>query len=384
MLIAGTIGRVHCPDEHAHGRVETAGRHRELEDELLREVWILGATGRIGSSVARLLAGQDVSVALVGRDGSRLERLATELQGKARTIVAGSFDAMLAELGRGSPAVVLNTIGPFAQTALAVIGAADDAHYLDLSNELTAALDTLALDGEAKRRNRTLVTGAGWGVLGTEAVVLKLCEGEVPASSVRVDNQAAIDEAGPLGEAIGATIVDAMRSGGSCYKDGKLIPAQAWGAPLKLTAPDGHSFTSGSMPVAEMEAARRASGAPDVVSAAGAAPSAPVLRWLVFPLMVTMMKLEFVRRAAGKQFAKMPSPARANEHSWARAHVEWPDGRRKEGWLRAGEGMEFTARIAATIAKRLLDGEGRPGAFTPGALFGPDLALDAGATFVLR
>lgn len=350
----------------------------------MKEVWILGATGRIGSAVARELAGKGVAVVLMGRDAARLKSVAASVGGSTRTVVADSFDALLAKLRQGSPAVVVNTVGPFAQTALPVIRASGKAHYLDLSNELAAALDTLALDAEATRQNRTLVTGSGWGVLGTESVVLKLCEGEPPAASVRVDNQAATDEAGPMGEAIGATIVDAMQGGGRRYRGGKLVASQAGGAPLKLTAPDGYAFTTGSMPVAEMEAAKRASGAADVVSAAGAAPTAAVLRWVVFPLLANLMKVGFVRKAARKQFAKMPSPARANEYSWARAHVRWPDGRSKVGWLRAGEGMDFTAKIAAVVASRLLAGEVRPGAYTPGMLFGPDLALEGGGSFVIE
>jgi len=34
------------------------------------------------------------------------------------------------------------------------------------------------------------------------------------------------------------------------------------------------------------------------------------------------------------------------------------------------------------VAQRLAKGEGRPGAFTPARLFGPDVALAAGAEFV--
>lgn len=349
----------------------------------MKEVWIVGATGRIGREVARDLARHDVPVALVGRNAARLDEIATAIGSHARIVVIDSMEKVPTALAAADPAVVVNTVGPFAQTALPIIKAARTAHYLDLSNELTAALDTLALDGEAKRQNRTLVTGSGWGVLGTESVVLKLCQGEAPARSVRVDNQAQTDEAGPLGEAIGATIVDAMQAGGRRYKGGRLVAAQAGGDLLKLTAPDGYSFTTGSMPVAEMEAARRASGASDVVSAAGAAPTAPVLRWVVFPVLSQLMRVGFIATAAKRQFARMPSPKRANEHSWARAQVVWSGGRSKEGWLRAGEGMDFTARIAAIVARRLLNGEGRPGSFTPGALFGPDLALEGGGEFVL-
>jgi hypothetical protein len=54
----------------------------------------------------------------------------------------------------------------------------------------------------------------------------------------------------------------------------------------------------------------------------------------------------------------------------------------REGWLRTGEGMTFTVGAVTEVAQRLAKGEGRPGAFTPARLFGPEVALAAGAEFV--
>ncbi|MFC7660599.1 hypothetical protein ACFQ34_04880 [Pseudonocardia benzenivorans] len=53
-----------------------------------------------------------------------------------------------------------------------------------------------------------------------------------------------------------------------------------------------------------------------------------------------------------------------------------------EGWLRAQDGMDFTAAAAAAAALHLAAGDARPGAFTPAALFGPRLAEEAGGTFL--
>jgi hypothetical protein len=79
----------------------------------------------------------------------------------------------------------------------------------------------------------------------------------------------------------------------------------------------------------------------------------------------------------------VPHPASGRRVSWGHARLEWDDGTCRDGWLRVGEGYAFTARVAAHVARRLLDGEGRPGAFTPGALFRPELAEQAGGEFIL-
>ena len=63
--------------------------------------------------------------------------------------------------------------------------------------------------------------------------------------------------------------------------------------------------------------------------------------------------------------------------------MEWSDGTVREGWLRVGDGTDFTAAVAAEVTQRLLRGEGRPGAHTPGSLFGPELAEAIGGEFVV-
>ena len=85
-----------------------------------REIWILGATGRIGSAVTRDVARRGLTPALLGRDEARLRALASALPGKPRIIVADTVQAMVAAIARDTAAVVVNTVGPFAQTAVPV------------------------------------------------------------------------------------------------------------------------------------------------------------------------------------------------------------------------------------------------------------------------
>jgi hypothetical protein len=88
----------------------------------------------------------------------------------------------------------------------------------------------------------------------------------------------------------------------------------------------------------------RASGAPSVVAASSEMPSSPAAR-AVLPLATALLLLK--------------------------------------GWLRLGDAQAFTGAVPAEIARRLLAGQGRPGAYTPGALFGPSLAEAAGADYLI-
>ena len=78
---------------------------------------------------------------------------------------------------------------------------------------------------------------------------------------------------------------------------------------------------------------------------------------------------------------RIAPPAPAGHVSYAHVRLTWANGTVREGWLRAGEGYAFTGRAAALVVRKLLSGAGRPGAFTPAALFGSDLATEAGAQF---
>ncbi len=98
-----------------------------------------------------------------------------------------------------------------------------------------------------------------------------------------------------------------------------------------------------------------------------------------------MLRLPGLAGFATRRLARITTTTakeRPRPSSWARALVEWPSGRVREGWLRTGEGMTFTAGAVTEVAQRLAKGEGRPGAFTPARLFGPEVALAAGAEFV--
>jgi short subunit dehydrogenase-like uncharacterized protein len=332
-----------------------------------QEVWILGANGRSGRAVAAALIAKQVVPVLVGRDELALRKLATSLGGNPRVVVAGSIESIGAAMQQSGPVVVFNTIGPFSKTAAAVIRAsAKGSHYLDLSNELPAINDVLAMHEEAVSAGRCLVAGAGWGVLACESVVLKLCENKPGAERVRV------------------AILDGIPNGFSRYEQGKLVPVGAGLDYEELTLPDGSKAKTAGAPVGDLEAARRASQAPFVVAASSMAPHGVAVR-IAMPMVQALRSIGAVRRFAERRLAAVEVKPHVGppKPSWAHARIQWKDGTVREGFLRAGDAMDFTVNVATEVASRLARGEGKPGAYTPGALFGAGLAEACGGSFIL-
>jgi short subunit dehydrogenase-like uncharacterized protein len=104
---------------------------------------------------------------------------------------------------------------------------------------------------------------------------------------------------------------------------------------------------------------------------------------VILPLATALLTIGSIRAFARRRLAQvqLKPRERPRQHSWAHAHLEWSDGSTQEGWLRLGDAQSFTGTVPAEVARRLLDGHGRPGAYTPAALFGPSLAESCGAAF---
>jgi short subunit dehydrogenase-like uncharacterized protein len=354
------------------------------------EVWILGATGRSGREIAAQLAQRGAATVLVGRNARTLGAAAEPLG--ARTVVADSPGAMAAAIRRERPAVVVNTVGPFQHTAPVIADAALEAgDYLDLSNDIATVSGLLARDADARRGGHTLVAGAGFGVTATESLVTRLADGHPPATRVRVDMIPSVASTeGVVGEALAGSFVEGLpgvpgggRFQGRRIADGRLARAPIGGRPTRLTTPDGDEVTSALMPLGELLAAANATKARFVESASSEAPSGRLAR-LIMPATV-LLHIAPLRRFAMRRIAAIKTPERAmpRAHSWAHGRAEWADGTIREGWLQLPNASTVTVGVAAEVAMRLLSGAGRPGAYTPAALFGSSLIESCGGVYML-
>ena len=353
----------------------------------MTDVWILGGTGRSARAIAAELQRRGIKPVLVGRDAGRLAAAANGLP----TVVAGSVGETAEAIRRERPAVVVNTVGPFTDTAAPLLDAClPSTDYLDLANDLAAVSATLGRSDAFVAAGRTAVTGAGFGVTATESVVVKLCEGRPIPLRVRVDMVPSLAaEAGVIGDALAGTIVEGLpgvegggRFQGRRYRDGRLVPGKLAGDPIRLVLPDGSTVTTASMPLGELMAAQRASGAANVISASSEAPASPTVR-AVLPAATALLKIGPVRAFARRRLAAVQIKAapKPREHSWGHAVIEWADGSTREGWLRVGEAQAWTGAVPAEVIRRLLEGQGKPGAYTPAALFGSTLAESCGGEY---
>jgi hypothetical protein len=255
------------------------------------------------------------------------------------------------EIRQQRPAVVINTVGPFTTTAPHITDTcrAAGSHYIDLANDVAALSAAFKMHDAATQAGHALVTGAGFGVTATQSVVVKLREGRPAALRVRVDMVPSIAmEKGAAGEALIGTLLGSLE--GRQITNGRLAPARIFSDAQRLTLPDGSQVTTAGMPLGELLAAQRASGARDVLSASSEAPSSPLIRSMM-PAVSTLMRWERLRSFTTRSLlarVRVKAKERPRDHSWGHAVVTWSDdGETREGWLRLGDAQEYTGAVPA-------------------------------------
>jgi short subunit dehydrogenase-like uncharacterized protein len=332
------------------------------------------------------LTARGIPVVLLGRNPQQLASAAASLGGSPKaveTLAIAGWSELPSLIARHRPGVLVNTVGPFTRTAVPLARACLEVgtHYVDLANELDAVLQLLDLNAEAHDHGTTIVTGAGFGVLATEALAITLRGEREPAVKAQV---AALPAVEGLGSAVLSSSVDVLAYGGRRYQHGQLVRNRFGADHIRVNLPSGCSRQAVGVPTGELESARRASGAGEVVAYSSEVPSGRIARALL-PVMSALLSVTAIRRRVLRliERLRLAPPVSRGEVSWAYARLEWADNSNAEAWLRTGEGYAFTGEVAALVADGLREGSASAGAFTPGALFGPTLAVRAGAEILL-
>jgi short subunit dehydrogenase-like uncharacterized protein len=314
------------------------------DGQLTSDVLLLGAAGNSGRAIAAELAARGLSVRLAGRRRGPLEDLARALAADGATADVRTVDAGDAASLAGAIAgvgVVLSTVGPFVRQAGPVIDAclAATVPYVDIANEWPAVRGLLDRDEQARAHAVTLVTGAGFGPAATETLVLRLAGrlGVVP-NLVRVAAAAGVAS---HSDGVRQTIQESLSQGVTVtYRDDQVVQ-EALGSGATIVTFGGEERPMLPGPVGDLETARLASGAANVVA-----------------------------------YIADPAARSSGTDSYTWAEVSGPGGRTLTAELHTGEGVRATAAIAAETTRRVLAGV-KPGAWTAGQLFGAALVTDA-------
>ena len=340
---------------------------------------LYGASGYVGAETARLAIADGLRPILAGRNAVKLESLATELGLEYR--VFDLSDPQKIELALKGMAVVLHCAGPYIHTSEPMVEAClrSGTHYLDLTGEIPVYQAIAARDAEAKLAGIMLLPGVGFDVVPTDCLAVHL-KGRLP-SATRLT--LAFQGEGPAGLPPGTqrTVIELIPFGNRVRRNGRLeIPEQATKTRL-IDFGRGPVLTA-QLTWGDVFTAYYSTGIPNIEDYA-VLPKALRQNMAAFERLRSLFKLALVRnllKSGVKAGATAEERAHSSMHVWGEVVDE--QGHKAVARLHGPEaGLDWTARTALAVVKKVTAGQAPTGFQTPALAYGADFVLEcAGVT----
>jgi len=336
-----------------------------------RSDWMLyGAYGSTGRLILDEALRRGHRPVLAGRDGAPLSALGQATGLTTRRLPLDDGAELRAALSRVR--CVLLAAGPYSRTGPPMRAACLDAgcSYLDINGEIDDFNAALDCDAHARSAGVVIVPGVGYGVVFGECLAAQLAPRLPGATWLRLSLATQTAE-----RSRGATLsmAAAMAAGGRDIHHGALrtraMASSSWRTP-RTGLP---ALRFAAAPLAEIVAAHRSTGIPNIVAGIPLSLPAAALIRIAGPLVGKLLTRQ-ATRASNRDRPGLSAAAIAEMRSRIWAEAGNAAGQRVAATLETGEGY----RAAAAAAVRALESQlqaPRLGALTPVQAFGPSFAL---------
>jgi len=331
---------------------------------------LYGAYGSTGRLILEEALRRGHRPLLAGRDAAKLSALGQATGLATQPLALDDGRALRTALSAVN--CVLLAAGPYHVTGPAMRAACLDAgcSYLDVNAELEDFSDALACDQHARSAGVAIIPGVGYGVVFTECLAAQVASRVPDATWLRLS--LATQTAGRSRSATLSTAAAMIAGGREIYQGALRQRAMAfttWRAPRG----DAHGMRFAAAPLAELVAAQRSTGIPNIVA------GIPLSRAAAALMRVGGRSVgRFVRwqaaRASTRVEATSSDPAVTSLRSRVWAEAGDSTGTYRAALLETGEGYRAAA-VAAMRSIELQLREPRAGALTPAQAFGADFAL---------
>jgi short subunit dehydrogenase-like uncharacterized protein len=308
----------------------------------------VGYTGRMAATNARN-AGVDLVIAGRAKDEAVLAALAIEIGAEYRLFAVDDLPAVqsaLRDIG-----VLLNTAGPFMRTAEPLMQAciATAVHYLDIAAELDSYQLAEKLDAAATAAGVMLLPGSG----GSVAMLGSLAAHAAKRIAKPISIKIAMHVAGAFSRGSAISANENLNNSLLRRVDGQLADRDM----------ETRDFDFGDGPATSFPVTL-----PDLIT---------IWRDTGVPNIETYVYLTDGAFPEGN-LAAMPAGPTLNQREASRYHaaveITDEDGTVVRSIMETVNGYTFTTIAAAEAARRVLDGEARPGFQTPTRVFGAGFA----------
>lgn len=332
---------------------------------MTKPVLLYGANGYTGKLVIEVARHEGLQLVLGGRRAEAIEPLA-KTHGLGSAVFALDDPRRVAE--RLAPyGALLLVAGPFSETSSPAVEACLAARvpYLDITGEIEVFEKVFARDGDAKAAGVSLLPGTGFDVVPSDCLAASLAAELPGAEKLELAFRGFKTSAGTA-----KAMIEGLPKGGRARIDGRIVKVPSAWKTMTVPFPDRPRLAM-TIPWGDVSTAFRSTGIPNIevymaMSPAGVS-AARRLR-LLGPLLGFGPVQSFLKsRAAGREGPNAEERGRERSYLWGR--VTRGD-RQVTGTLTTLEGYSLTAETAVAIAKRVLAGDVKPGAWTPSQAFG--------------
>jgi short subunit dehydrogenase-like uncharacterized protein len=336
---------------------------------------LYGANGYTGELIARHAAEYGLRPVLAGRRKEVIVPMAEKL-GLDHAIF-DLDDTPALENALAGCQLVIHAAGPFHCTARQMADACIKmgTHYIDINGDISVFEMLKTYDAAAKSEGIMMLPGAGFDVVPTDCLALHLKNRLPDAVDLKL---AFATMGGGLSHGTATTMIAKLGEGGAVRRNGKIVSAPLGQHGMWVDFGAKRLFVM-SIPWGDVSTAHFTTGIPDIETYTGMKPS--VYRALKFQSLFNwLLRTSFMRSYLQKKIDRR-APGPTDEQRSKAASLIWgqatnASGKEVTARLRCPDGYTLTMHASLLIAKKILEGNFKPGYQTPGSAYGEGLVLE--------
>ncbi len=340
---------------------------------------LYGANGYTGVIIAKLAASYGLQPILAGRTEANIKPLAESLQLLYRIVDLNNAEQLKKALSEVK--LVVHCAGPFSATAKQMIEACLETgvHYTDINGDISVFEMLKKYDAVAKEKNIMVMPGVGFDVVPTDCIALQL-KNKMPAATHLKLAFASIG--GGLSHGTATTMAGKIGEGGAVRENGRIIRKPLGQKGMRVDFIEKKLFVM-TIPWGDISTAHFTTGIPNIETYTGMAPKVYrmlKLQWSFNWLLRTKFIRNIIRKKINARPAGPDDEQRQRSSSLVWGEVRDANGNTMKACIRCLDGYTLTAHSSLIIAKKILEGNWKPGYQTPAAAFGEELIMEVPGT----
>lgn len=340
---------------------------------------LYGANGYTGELIARHARDYNLHPTLAGRKKEAIEPLAKKL----------NLPYLIFDLDDSSNLIdifkkfklVVNCAGPFQFTAKPIIEAClvTETHYIDINGDLSVFEMIHKYDEAAKKKGIMLLPGAGFDVVPTDCLALKLKKFLPDATHLQL---AFASVGGAISHGTATTMINKLGMGGAVRREGKIEHRPLGHKSMWIQAGEERFFVM-TIPWGDVYTSYITTHIPNVDV------YTKVPRRLYYMLKLQfafnwLLRKKFLRNYLQKKINKR-APGPSDEKREKAFSIVWGKATNAHGnevttYIKTSDGYTLTLHSSLIIAKKILEGNFKVGFQTPALAYGEQLVAEVPGT----